>query len=102
MQPERTHNEVSYSVRLKASCATGSARAKFTPRMLLASFSPVTALDVRFYSSYLICAQIVSFRLADTRHNVRNVILFIAGIISACETEDRTTRMLSFISYSVR
>jgi len=48
MQPERTHNEVSYSVGLKASSATGSARAKFTPRMLLVSLSPVTAFNVTF------------------------------------------------------
>jgi hypothetical protein len=46
-QPERTHNEVSYSVRSKASCAMGSARARSMPRMLLVNLSPVTAYNVR-------------------------------------------------------
>ena len=52
-QPKRTHNEASYSVRSKASCATGSEPAKSTPRMLLVSLSPVTAFNVSFYASYL-------------------------------------------------
>lgn len=77
MQPERTHNEVSYSVRLKACCATGSARAKFTPRMLLVSLSPVRAFNVRVLliifnmsSNCFLSSRIHASQLKETRYSL--------------------------------